>query len=142
MKPISFSVLISVPVLRLAICALLIASANQSANASDKNSSNPSGAIFATNAADGGRLFIQRSPVLGRNVSIVLTIDGKPAGTLLWGRTYDRYITPGRHILTASPNRSRGAWQGTLNVHPGETHSYSASYNVSKLVLTPVSGSR
>jgi hypothetical protein len=142
MKKVSFSAPVSVPIFRLAICALLIASASQSANARDKNSSNPSGAIFATSAADGGRLFIQRSPVLGRNVSITLTIDGKPAGTLTWGRTYDRYIRPGRHTLTASPNRSRGAWQGTLNVRPGETYSYTASFNVTKLVLTPVSGSR
>lgn len=138
MKQVSFSARVRIPVLRLAICGLLLASASQSVDASENNSSNASGAIFATSAADGGRLFIQRSPVLGRNVSITITIDGKPAGTLTWGRTYDRYIAPGRHILTASPNRSRGAWQGTLNVHRGETYSYSASFNVSKLVLTPV----
>jgi hypothetical protein len=130
------------PVLLLAICALLIAGANQSVNARDNDSSTRSGAIFATSAADGGRLFIQRSPTLGDNVAITLTIDGQPAGTLMRRRTYDRYITPGRHILIASPNRSGGAWQATLDVRPGQTYSYSASYNVSKLVLTPVTGSR
>ena len=137
MKQVSFSA----PVLLL-ICALLIASANQSVNARDNNSSNRSGAIFATSAADGGRLFIRRSPVLGRDVAIALTIDGQLAGTLTSGHTYDRYITPGRHILIVSPNRSSGAWQATLDVRPGQTYSYSASYNVNKLVLTPVSGSR
>jgi hypothetical protein len=137
MKQVSFSA----SVLRLAICGFLLASARGSVKASESNSSNSSGAIFATSAADGGRLVLRRSPTLGRNVSISLTIDGKPAGTLGWGRTYDRYLTPGRHILAASPNRSRGGWQGTLNVNRGETYSYTASYNVSKLVLTQVSGS-
>lgn len=138
MKQVSSSNPFRLSILRLATCALLVASANQSVKANESNSSHPNGAIFATSAADGGRLFVQRSPTLGRNVSITLTIDGKPAGTLTWGRTYDGYITPGRHVLTASPNRSREGWQGTLNVRRGETYSYSASYNVSKLVLTPV----
>lgn len=131
-----------VPVLRLAICGLLIASANQSVNAKESNSSKPGGAIFAASGADGGRLFIRRSPTLGHNVAIVIMIDGKPAGTLVRGGTYDRYITPGRHTLTASPNRSKGTWQGNMNVRAGETYSYTASYNVDRLVLTPVSGSR
>lgn len=132
---------ISLSVLRRAIAALLIASATQSVNAADKNSSNAGGEIFATSAADGGRLFIRRSPVLGSNVTISLMIDGKVGGTLVRGRTYDRYLTPGRHLLTALPT-SGSAWQGTLDVRPGETYSYTASFNVNKIVLTPMSGSR
>ena len=132
----------SIPVLRLAICALLIASANQSVNARDSNSSNRSGAIFATSAADGGRLFIRRSPVLGTRVTVTLTIDGKPAGLLRRGQTYDKYITPGRHVLVASPSRAGSEWRTVLDVRPGQTYSYTASFNVDKLVLTQVSGSR
>jgi hypothetical protein len=137
MKQIRFSV----PVFCLAIGALLIVSANQSAKARDSNSSNGSGAIFATSAADGGRLFIRRSPVLGVNVAISLTIDGKLAGTLARGHTYDQYLTPGRHVLIASPNRLRDEWQGILNVRRGETYSYTASISGKKLVLTPRGGS-
>jgi hypothetical protein len=129
-----------ISLLRLAICALLIASASQNANASDKKPPNPSGAIFATSAADGGRLFIRRSPTLGSNVTISLWIDGKVAGTLVRNRTYDRYLTPGRHILTASPTNG-GDWRGVLDVHRGETYSYTASYG-DKLVLTPMKASR
>jgi hypothetical protein len=132
---------LSVSILRLAIGAVLIASATQSANADDKKSSSPSGAIFATSAADGGRLFIGRSPVLGDNVAISLWIDGKVAGTLMRDRTFDRYITPGRHILIASPTEG-STWRGVLEVRRGETYSYTASYNVNKIVLTPASGSR
>jgi hypothetical protein len=133
--------LFSFPVWRVALCALFIASANQSVNARESNSPNRSGAIFATSAADGGRLVIQRSPVLGYNVSISLQIDGRSAGTLVRG-TYERFITPGPHTLTASPNISGGEWHGALNVVAGKTYFYNATYKVNKLVLTPVSGSR
>jgi hypothetical protein len=136
MKQIRFSV----PVLGLAICGLLIASANQSVKARESNSSNQ-GAIFATSAADGGRLIITRSPVLGYKSRVDLTIDGKYAGILARGHTFDRYITPGRHILIASPSRG-GDSRTVLDVRAGETYSYSASYNVNKLVLTPQSASR
>jgi hypothetical protein len=143
MKQTSFSAPFSIRVfLRLAICAVLVASANPSAHAREANSSNQSGAIFATSAADGGRLVIKRSPLLGLNIAISLMIDGKVAGTLVRGQVYDRYLTPGRHILTASCSGSGQPWQGTLDVRPGETYSYSASYNVNRLVLTPLTGSR
>lgn len=142
MKRLNFSAPFAFPVLRLAICVVLIASANQSVKARDNNPSNPSGAIFATSAADGGRLFIRRSPTLGDNVSVSIAIDGKPAGTLVRGKVYDRYIAPGRHVLTAAYSGSGDEWKATLDVHRGETYSYTASYNVNKLALTPVSGSR
>lgn len=141
MKKAKIFTLFSVPILRMTICALLIASANQVVTASEANSSQQSGATFATSAADGGRLVIRRSPLLGANVTISLSIDGKPGGTLVQSHVFDRYLTPGRHILMASPNSGSG-WQGTLEVRPGETYTYSASYAVNRLVLTPVSGSR
>ena len=74
---------------------------------------------------------------MGRNVTITLEIDGKPAGSLRWGGTYDTSITPGRHFLTAWASRDGEAWQATLDVRPGQTYSYSASYSVDRLVLTP-----
>ena len=64
MKQIRFSAPSAIFILRLAICGL-IATAFQSADAAESKPSNPSGAIFATSAADGGRLVIKRSPVLG-----------------------------------------------------------------------------
>ena len=116
------------PALRLAACALIFfACASQDAFARESQPANP----------NGGRLIIKRSPVLGSNVSVAIYIDGKPAGTLRRNHPFETYLTPGRHLLVASPNRARGDWHGTLNVRPGETYSYTASYNVDKLVLTP-----
>jgi len=117
------------PILLLLTALLFIASAPQNLQASDS--------IFAKTAADGGRLVITRSPTMGRNVTVNLTIDGKPAGSLTWGRTYDRFITPGRHTLTATPSRTGGAWHGKLDVRAGQTYSYSAAYSVNEVVLTP-----
>jgi hypothetical protein len=123
--------------LRVAVCALLAAGATSNLFARENDSSHLRGTTFAATAADGGRLVIRRSPTLGDNVSITLRIDGTMAGTLTRGRTFDRFITPGRHTLSALPNRSHSPWRGTLNVAAGGTYTYTASYNVSELVLTP-----
>jgi len=116
-----------------------MATARESANASTP--SNSSGAIFATSAADGGRVLITRSPLLGYKSRVDITIDGKPAGIVARQRPFDRYLTPGRHILIATPSRG-GEWRTVLDVRAGETYSYSASYNVNKLVLTAMPGAR
>lgn len=133
MKQVSLPSIFSIVVSRVAICMLLVV-ATQSLFAREAASSK---GIFATGAADGGRLIIKRSPVMAHNAAVTIMIDGKPAGTLSRNSGYDRYITPGVHTLTASPNRSGDPWHGTLNVRAGETYSYTASYNVNKVVLTP-----
>jgi len=112
----------------LIICALFIANANQT-YARD--------GIFA-GPGHGGRIIIKRSPVLGVNVSVVIYIDGQVAGTLVRAREFDEYITSGRHVLVASPNNLRGDWHGIIDVRPGHTIKYIATYNVSKLVLNRV----
>lgn len=127
---------------RVGLCALVVAAVGQTLSARDSHPTNASGEIFATSPADGGRLVIRRSPSLGHDVSMSIYIDGKPAGTLVRAHTYDRYITPGTHILSASPDSALARWQGTLNVRVGETNTYTASVSVDKLVLTPASALR
>jgi hypothetical protein len=129
MKPKNFST----PMLLLAVCTLLVASC---ANPNVNNAN----ASLATSAADGGRLFIKPSPVLGDNVFITVSIDGQIAGTLMPTGTFDRYIKPGRHVVKASPNKIGDAWQATLDVHAGQTYSYVADYNINRLVLTRMKG--
>jgi hypothetical protein len=93
------------------------------------------GICQTASAASGGRLIIKRSPVLGKNVAITIRIDGKLAGTLSYNRTFETILTPGRHVLTAVPNRLDTPWQGTLEVRPNETYHYTAHFAVSRLVL-------
>lgn len=115
--------------LTLFVCTLLIAGTNQ-AYARD--------GIFASGPAHGGRLIIKRSPVLGANVAIVIYIDGQIAGTLVRHRTFDEYITPGRHVLVASPNQLAGDWRGIIDVRPGHTIKFITTYNLSRLALNRV----
>lgn len=125
-----------VPALVLAIFAAFIAAGSQSLHARDNN------LIFAATAANGGHLVIKRSPVLGDNVSVTVTIDGKPAGTVRRGGAFESHLTPGRHELMVSPNRLGTPWRTTLDVRAGQTYSYVASYSVNKFVLTRVSTTR
>ena len=108
----------------LIICGLVVATPNQSFAAHRSN--------------DLGRLIIKRSPVLGVNVSVVIYIDGRVAGTSVRARTFDEYIAPGRHFIVASPNQLRGDWHGILDVRPGHTYMYVMTYNQSRLALNPV----
>lgn len=119
-------------ILFLIVCAFLLG-ANDTIYARD---------IFASGHHDGGRLIIKRSPVLAYNITLTLKIDGRVAGTLVRGQVFDRYITPGQHVLVASPNRLRGDWQGAINVRPGHTYSYQVTYNVNRIVLNPVKSFR
>lgn len=89
----------------------------------------------ASAAETGGRLIIKRSPVLGRNVAVTIRIDGKLAGTVSYGRTFETVLAPGRHVLRAEPNRLDTPWQGTLDVRAHETYTYTAHYTAGKLLL-------
>lgn len=112
-------------VLRIAICALLIGGVQQSLL-----------------AADSGRLVIKRSPTLGSYVSVTVRIDGKLAGLLSRGRTFETQLTPGMHKIDADAGSNRTPWYGTLNVRAGETYTYTASLPASQLVLTAATASR
>src|SRR5207248_11035556 len=52
------------------------------------------------------RLIIRRNPNLGVNVIVRLWIDGKPAGSIGYGHTYEGILTPGRHVLAVLASRS------------------------------------
>jgi hypothetical protein len=142
MKQLSLSAPFSLQMLRVAVCALLAAGATSNLFARENGSSHSKGTIFAATAADGGRLVIRRSPTLGDNVSVTLRLDGKLAGTLTRGRTYDQFIAPGDHTIAASPSAGGIPWRGTVNVHAGETYTYTATYTVNQIALTPAANSR
>ena len=97
-------------------------------------------AIFASSLADGGRVRMKHSPVLGINVPIAVRIDGMEAGVFAKGHVYEQYLTPGRHNVTASrPRRASDSWYGTLDVRRGETYSFVVKCNPYRIFLDPVS---
>ena len=120
-----------------ALGAFFIIGANPTAYSKATKSSSSSNGIFANSGADGGRLIIKRSAVAGRNITFNLNIDGQPAGSIYWGRTYDRFITPGKHVLSLGYESNRIDWKGTLDVRAGQTYTYVASFGIDKVRLDP-----
>ncbi len=127
----------SVAVLVLAVCAVFFAGANQSAARQPKAPPAAEG-TYANGLADGGALRIKHSPALGQNVAVVMTIDRQLAGSFTRGHIYQRFLTPGRHAITASRNgRNIDTWFGNLDVQRGQTYSFVVKYNASQLHLVP-----
>ncbi|HWM23406.1 MAG TPA: hypothetical protein VNP98_01165 [Chthoniobacterales bacterium] len=94
--------------------------------------------IFANSLADGGRIRMKHSPILGMNVAMAVRIDGVPAGVFSKGHVYERYLTPGRHDLYVSQSRQQtGSWRGTLDVRRGETYSFVVKVTSNQVVLLP-----
>ncbi len=123
----------------LTACALFFTGANQ-ISAGQSQYSPSSDAIFATGLADGGRVVMKHSPVLGINIPIAIWIDGVQAGAFAKGHVYERYLTPGRHDVYASrPGRVFDSWYGTLDVRPGETYSFVVKCTPNHVILQSVS---
>jgi hypothetical protein len=123
------------------VCALWFASASPSV-AKQSRYSQSSDATFANSLADGGSIRMKHSPVLGINIAIAVRIDGMVAGSFAKGHVYQRYLTPGRHDVSASrngPGRAFDTWHGTLDVRRGETYSFVVNCTSNHVILTPVS---
>ena len=92
---------------------------------------------MATAQAD-GRLVVWRSPGLGRNVVVGLTIDGRQAADLTYGRHYDQPISPGRHVIAvqAFPRAyPMPPFRVEINVRSGELYNFTAKGGVQQLIL-------
>ena len=95
--------------------------------------------IYANSLADGGRIRMKHSPVLGLNIPIAIRIDGWNAGAFAKGHVYQRYLTPGRHYVHASrPMRGFDSWYGPIDVRRGETYSFVVKANPYRVFLEPV----
>lgn len=122
----------------LAAGVLFFASAKHIA-AGQSPYSRSSDPIFSNGLADGGRIRLKHSPILGINVPIEIRIDGVKAGVFAKGHVYERYLTPGRHKLSAHrPINLTDTWRGTINVRRGETYSFVVKATVNQIILEPV----
>jgi hypothetical protein len=127
----------SVAILVLIACTVFFATANQSGARQPKAPPAAQG-TYANGLADGGALRIKHSPALGQNGAVVMTIDGELAGAFTKGHVYQRFLTPGRHKITASRNgRNIDTWFGDLDVQRGQTYSFVVKYNVNQMILVP-----
>ena len=125
-------------VLSLVVSMLFLASAKPVA-AGQSQYSRSSDPIFANSLADGGRVRMKHSPVLGINVPIAIKIDGVQAGVFAKGHVYEAYLTPGRHKIHASrPINLTDSFRGYIDVRRGETYSFVVKCTVNQVYLEPV----
>src|SRR5215470_10591089 len=89
-------------------------------------------------AAQGGRLMVKRAANFGERVSLSLLVDGKEVARLVEGRSYDGYLAPGRHMISATvvPNLVYSpVWQKEIDVQSGQTYSFTGIWKGQRMVL-------
>ncbi len=114
----------------LAIACLAIASGNTSA--ADK----PAAAPAQTNAAP-GRLVVLRAANLGPQI-VNLKVDGVQTAQIYYNRRYEGQLAAGPHVLSVAPVIGRGSTRASetrVNVEPGKTYTFTASWQDTAIVL-------
>ena len=94
--------------------------------------------VTSSLAAEGGRLMVKRVANFGDRVSLSLSIDGKEVGRFGEGQSYNGYLSPGRHIISATvvPNLVYSpVWRTEVSVQSGQTYSFTAIWQGEKMVL-------
>jgi hypothetical protein len=85
-----------------------------------------------------GHLLIYRVANFGEDVGLVVSVDGKDAGTFGEGANYSGYLPAGQHHITVRAEPTRGGvgpGRKTLNVVAGQTYSYTAAWSGGNLKL-------
>jgi hypothetical protein len=78
-------------------------------------------------STDSGRLIVQRSPTLGSNVFLRLSIDGE-VHNIAAGSRYDEPISAGHHVLIVdTPTNEHQPTSIPLTVDPGQTYAFTAT---------------
>jgi hypothetical protein len=86
------------------------------------------------------RLIVRRDPALGTFLIAHLRIDGVPVAAIGYGRTYEGFLSPGRHVLSllAAPSPKWPAPLGMiLDVRSGQTYNFTAIGDSGHLILLP-----
>jgi hypothetical protein len=86
------------------------------------------------------RLIIRRDPGLGTFLIAHLRVDGVPVAAIGYGRTYEGFLPPGRHVLSLlpTPNPKWPIAPGMiLDVRSGETYTFTAIGGSGYLILLP-----
>jgi len=91
-------------------------------------------------ARPGGHLVVLRTPNFGCNVAFNLEIDGRRVANVVQGRQYHTWLPAGEHVLTVSKvpyTGYAGPTSTTVNVQPGMTYVYTASWDSAYVYLRP-----
>jgi hypothetical protein len=86
------------------------------------------------------RLIVSRDPALGNFVIAHLQVDGVPVAAIAYGRTYEGFLSPGRHVLSLLPTPNpkwRTPSAMVLDARSGQTYSFTLIGDSGYLVLLP-----
>ena len=86
------------------------------------------------------RLIVRRDPGLGNYLIAHLRVDGVPVAAIGYGRTYEGFLPPGRHVLSllATPSPKWPTPLGMiLDARSGETYNFTAIGDSGSLILLP-----
>ena len=94
-------------------------------------------------AADGGtaRLIVYRIATMGKFVIVQIYVDDVVVGSVGYGGTYEGFLKPGHHVLSA-PATPRSKWRErpptVVDVRSGQTYRFTAMSNgEGNLMLRP-----
>jgi hypothetical protein len=113
-------------------CAVLVGTAAQGG---------PPGGYLRSSHVPLGRLTVDRVPNFGWNLAFNLQIDGRPAGSVVQGRSYSTVLPAGPHVLTVQPVPANGYTVPTstiVNIQPGADHLYVAKWDSDLVYLHPL----
>ncbi|HAF14962.1 MAG TPA: hypothetical protein DCK99_14965 [Blastocatellia bacterium] len=89
------------------------------------------------------RLIVRRDPGLGNYLIVHLRVDGVLVATIGYGRTYEGFLPPGRHVLSLLPTPNP-KWPTPsamiLDVQSGQTYSFTALGDSGHLILEAPGG--
>jgi hypothetical protein len=97
-----------------------------------------SGAATAPPPPNSARLHVDRVANFGSDLVLILSVDGKDVGSFTEGSSYNGYLSPGQHTITArvSPNETGiKAARKTVIAKVGQTYSYTASQSGGSMTL-------
>jgi len=86
------------------------------------------------------RLIVRRDPALGNYLIVHLRVDGVLVGVFGYGRSFEGFLSPGRHVLSllATPSPKWPTPLGMiLDARSGETYNFTAIGNSGHLILLP-----
>ena len=125
----------------IAACLLLSGYNAGQAMSSDAHSGRAATLVQPVNGA--AHLVIGRIPDLGKIVGVNLSIDGVPVAIILYGHSYEGFLSPGRHVLSVFPTpdpKYPNPWKMTLDARSGHTYTFTAEGDSGYLILRAPGG--
>jgi hypothetical protein len=121
-------------------CVLLIATLAWAAlSGCESTSAGSAGAAAAAPAVQGGgQLIVRRSPTMGSNLVLDVSVDGALMGSVSEGQTFQRSLAPGTHVVSVllRPNGlNLQPTKKTITIAKGHTYALNAEWRGETLVL-------